>query len=221
MNRRDEIARNIALWRERLPGVTLCAVTKTMPVEDINAAVACGITDIGENRVQELTEKLERIEGAPRIHLIGRLQTNKVKYLVGKVSLIQSVDRIELAEEIAKRSRQAGTVTDTLIQVSVAGEEQKGGVEPEKLDELLRACEGLDGIRVKGLMSVMPLTDDTVSLRGYFRQVRRMFEDLGRTANERIQMETLSMGMSNDCLIAAEEGATMVRIGRGIFGERN
>ena len=220
MNRRDEIARNIALWRERLPGVTLCAVTKTMPVEDINAAVACGITDIGENRVQELTEKLERIEGAPRIHLIGRLQTNKVKYLVGKVSLIQSVDRIELAEEIAKRSRQAGTVTDTLIQVSVAGEEQKGGVEPEKLDELLRACEGLDGIRVKGLMSVMPLTDDTVSLRGYFRQVRRMFEDLGRTANERIQMETLSMGMSNDCLIAAEEGATMVRIGRGIFGAR-
>ena len=221
MNRRDEIARNIALWREKLPGVTVCAVTKTMPVEDINAAVACGIAEIGENRVQELTEKLDRIEGAPRINLIGRLQTNKVKYLIGRVDLIQSVDRIELVEEIARRSRNAGTVTDALIQVSVAGEEQKGGVAPNGLDALLRACEETQGIRVRGLMSVMPLTDDTALLRGYFRQMRRLFEELASENNEKISMDILSMGMSGDCLIAGEEGATMVRIGRGIFGARN
>lgn len=218
MTRYEEIARNIESLRAKLGGVQLCAVTKTMPVEDINAAIAAGITEIGENRVQELMGKIDSIEHGARISLIGRLQTNKVKYLIGRVGLIQSVDRDELATEISKRSVNAGVVTDALIEVSIAGEEQKGGIPADELIDFAGRVKEMPGIRVKGLMTVMPIAEDPETLRPYFRRMRRMFEELGSAG---MDMEILSMGMSNDCLIAAEEGSTMVRVGRGIFGSRN
>ena len=218
MTRYEEIARNIESLRAKLGDVQLCAVTKTMPVEDINAAIAAGITEIGENRVQELMGKIDSINPGARISLIGRLQTNKVKYLIGRVGLIQSVDRDELAMEISKRSVNAGVVTDTLIEVSIAGEEQKGGIPADELIDFAGRVKEMPGIRVKGLMTVMPIAEDLEALRPYFRRMRRMFEELGSAG---MDMEILSMGMSNDCLIAAEEGSTMVRVGRGIFGSRN
>jgi len=218
MTRYEEIARNIEALRGKLGGVEVCAVTKTMPVEDINAAIAAGITEIGENRVQELMGKIDSIEPGARISLIGRLQTNKVKYLIGRVGLIQSVDRDELALEISRRSVGAGVVTDALIEVSIAGEEQKGGIPADELVDFAGRVNEMPGIRVKGLMTVMPIAEDAETLRPYFRRMRRMFEELGRAG---MDMEILSMGMSNDCLIAAEEGSTMVRVGRGIFGSRN
>jgi len=221
MTRAEEIAANIAAWREKLGGVEICAVTKTMPASDINAAVAAGIIHVGENRVQEITAKLPEIVGNPEIHMIGRLQTNKVRQIVGKVAMIQSLDREELAQEISKRSVQAGVVTNALVQVSIAGEEQKGGFDPDGLYDFVRLCASMDGICVKGLMAVMPLTDDPGSLRPYFRRMRRFFEELSGENIPGAEMKVLSMGMSGDCLVAAEEGSTMVRIGRGIFGSRN
>lgn len=221
MTRSEEIAANIEKWTARLKGVDICAVTKTMPASDINAAVAAGITHVGENRVQEITAKLPDITGNPEIHMIGRLQTNKVRQIVGKVSMIQSLDRIELAGEISRRSVAAGVTTNALVQVSIAGEEQKGGVDPDGLYDLVRACGAMDGLEIKGLMAVMPIADDPDTLRPYFRRMRRFFDELASEHIPGVEMKVLSMGMSGDCLVAADEGATMVRIGRGIFGSRN
>lgn len=221
MTRSEEIAANIEKWTARLKGVDICAVTKTMPASDINAAVAAGITHVGENRVQEITAKLPDITGNPEIHMIGRLQTNKVRQIVGKVSMIQSLDRIELAGEISRRSVAAGVTTNALVQVSIAGEEQKGGVDPDGLYDLVRACGAMDGLEIKGLMAVMPIADDPNTLRPYFRRMRRFFDELASEHIPGVEMKVLSMGMSGDCLVAADEGATMVRIGRGIFGSRN
>ena len=218
MTRNEEIARNIHSLREQLGGVALCAVTKTMPVEDINAAIDAGITEIGENRVQELMGKLDNIKPGARISLIGRLQTNKVKYLIGRVGLIQSLDRDELAMEISKRSVNAGVVTDALIEVIIAGEEQKGGVPVNEVIDFAGRVNAMPGIHVKGLMTVAPIAEDPETLRPYFRRMRGFFEELKRAG---MDMEVLSMGMSNDWRIAAEEGSTMVRVGRGIFGSRN
>ena len=221
MTRSEEIAANIEKWTARLKGVDICAVTKTMPASDINAAVAAGITHVGENSVQEITAKLPDITGNPEIHMIGRLQTNKVRQIVGKVSMIQSLDRIELAGEISRRSVAAGVTTNALVQVSIAGEEQKGGVDPDGLYDLVRACGAMDGLEIKGLMAVMPIADDPNTLRPYFRRMRRFFDELASEHIPGVEMKVLSMGMSGDCLVAADEGATMVRIGRGIFGSRN
>lgn len=218
MTRNEEIARNIEELRVRLGGVKLCAVTKTMPVEDINAAIAAGITEIGENRVQELMDKIDLIEPGPRISLIGQLQTNKVKYIIGRVGLIQSLDRDALAKEISKRSIAAGVITNALIEVNIAGEAQKGGIPADQAVEFAGRVSEMPGIALKGLMTVMPIAEEPGLLRPYFRRMRRMFEELRRAG---LDMEILSMGMSNDCMVAAEEGSTMVRIGRGIFGARN
>lgn len=221
MTRFEQISRNIDQWRARLGDVTICAVTKTMPVEDINFAIAAGMTDIGENRVQEILQKKDNIDPGAKLHLIGRLQTNKVRQIVGKVDLIQSLDREELAREISKRSVQAGIVTRALVEVSIAGEEQKGGCDPDALFDFVKSCGAMDGIEIRGLMAVMPLTDEPDTLRPYFKRMRRLFEELKREDMLGVSMEVLSMGMSGDCIVAAEEGATMVRIGRGIFGARN
>lgn len=218
MTRNEEIALNIRALREKLGNVELCAVTKTMPVEDINAAIDAGVTEIGENRVQELMGKLDMIKPGARVSVIGRLQTNKVKYIIGRVGLIQSLDRDELANEISKRSVNAGVVTDTLIEVNIAGEEQKGGIPADEVIDFAGRMKDMSGIRVKGLMTVMPIAEDPETLRPYFRRMRGFFEELKRAG---MDMEVLSMGMSNDWRIAAEEGSTMVRIGRGIFGSRN
>lgn len=218
MTRAEEIARNIENIRAGLGGAELCAVTKTMPVEDINAAIAAGITEIGENRVQELMGKIDMIAPGARINLIGQLQTNKVKYIIGRVGLIQSLDRDELAREISRRSTAAGVTTGALIEVNIAGEAQKGGIPADEAVEFAGRVKDMPGLAIKGLMTVMPIAGDPETLRPYFRRMRSMFEELRRAG---MDMQVLSMGMSGDWRIAAEEGSTMVRIGRGIFGSRN
>ena len=218
MTRAEEIARNIENIRAGLGGAELCAVTKTMPVEDINAAIAAGITEIGENRVQELMGKIDMIAPGARINLIGQLQTNKVKYIIGRVGLIQSLDRDELAREISRRSTAAGVTTGALIEVNIAGEAQKGGVPADEAVEFAGRVKDMPGLAIKGLMTVMPIAGDPETLRPYFRRMRSMFEELRRAG---MDMQVLSMGMSGDWRIAVEEGSTMVRVGRGIFGSRN
>ena len=220
MMRGEIIAERFHKWQEQLKGVEICAVSKTMPPEDVNAVIAAGARHIGENRVQELVEKLPQLQKGPQIHLIGRLQVNKVKYLPGRVDLIQSVDRPELVHEIEKRFGGAGCTARVLLQVSPAKETQKGGVAPEGLFALAEECAKCAHVQVAGLMAVMPAAEDAQSLRPYFRRMREWYEELGRAQLPGVKMEILSMGMSGDCRIAAEEGANMVRIGRGIFGAR-
>ena len=225
---RAQILKNIAEWRERIAdasqkwgGAQICAVTKTQDADTINTILDGGLALIGENRVQELTGKIDALDPRLEIHLIGSLQNNKVKYIADKVSMIQSLDRIALAEEISKRMTPLNRAMSCLIQVNIAREPQKGGVSVEELPTLLDVCASLSGIRVKGLMAIMPLVSDPEDVRTYFRRMRALFDRLREDPRENIEMETLSMGMSGDAVIAAEEGATMVRLGRALFGERS
>lgn len=204
----------------RYPAPRIIAVTKTHSAEEILPLRNAGITEIGENRVQELKGKLPGLGDAFRVHLIGRLQRNKVRQIIGDVCMIQSVDSLPLAEEISRRAEAADTVMPVLVQVSPAGEIQKGGAAPGEIRSLLRAVGGMDGIRVKGLMAVMPDTDDEVLLDRLFSEMRTLFDALREEAIPGTDMEELSMGMSGDYRLAARHGATMVRIGSAIFGPR-
>lgn len=199
----------------------IIAVTKTHPVEMILPLQDMDQADIGENRVQEIVEKLPVLEGKFRIHLIGRLQSNKVKYIIEHVCLIHSVDRLSLAEEIDRQAQKHGLVMPVLMQVSPAGEPQKGGVAPEEAEELLRQMAKLPGLKVRGIMAVMPKTEDEAWLSGLFAQTRTLFERLREEGIPGVEMEELSMGMSGDYQIAARHGATMVRIGSALFGPRD
>ena len=217
----EKIRRELAEASEgRYPAPRLMAVTKTRTPEEILPLKEMGITEIGENRVQELEAKLPQLAGAFRIHLIGRLQRNKVRQVIGDVCMIQSVDSVPLAEEISRRAAAAGLRMDVLAEVSPAGEEQKGGVPMAETESFLRQIAPLEGLRVKGLMAVMPLTDDEAYLDELFAGMRQLFEhvrDLGIPGPE---VEELSMGMSGDYRLAARHGATVVRIGSAIFGPR-
>ena len=200
--------------------VRLIGVTKFHPIADIEPAVAAGLTSVGENRVQELLEKFDYFHSAGLdVNLIGQLQTNKVKYVIGKVSLIQSMDRLELAKEVDKRARAASLVQDVLIEVNIGGEEQKGGILPEQLPDFLGLLSDMPGIRVKGLMCIPPAVGEQEA-RGYFAAMRKLFFDLKAQRLANIEMEHLSMGMSGDYRAAILEGATMVRVGTAIFGVR-
>lgn len=224
---REELLSNIALWRERVGnasakwgGAEICGVSKTVDPETINLAWEGGIRVLGENRVQELVGKIDRLNPAFEIHLIGRLQTNKVKAAVERVAMIQSLDRDALAQEISHRATAAGIEMPVLVQVNIAREAQKAGVDEDDLVPFLRRCAELPGLRVKGLMAIMPVADDPEDVRPYFRRTRQWFDRLRDMDLPGVEMETLSMGMSDDCLVAAEEGATMVRLGRALFGAR-
>ena len=215
------IGDNLAKASEgRYPVPRLIAVTKTHPAEDILPLKALGVTDIGENRVQELEEKLPALERNFRIHLIGRLQSNKVKYIIEDVCLIHSLDRLSLAQEIDRQAQKAGRVMPVLVQVSPAGEKQKGGMPPEEVLPFLREVRGMPGLRVRGLMAVMPLSTDEAYLSGLFTGMRQLFERLREEAVDGVDMEELSMGMSGDYRLAARHGATMVRIGSALLGQR-
>ncbi len=205
----------------KYPAPKLIAVTKTHPPEMILPLADAGITDIGENRVQELREKLPALAGHFRIHLIGRLQRNKVRQIVRDVDMIQSVDSLPLAEEIHARASAAGIRLPVLAEISPAGEEQKGGVPFDETERFLRQIAPLTGIQVTGLMAVMPLTDDRELLDRLFARMRKLFDRMRETGIPGIRMEELSMGMSGDYRIAAKHGATMVRVGSAIFGPRN
>lgn len=203
------------------PAPKIIAVTKTHPAEMILPLQGMDQADIGENRVQEIVEKLPVLEGKFRIHLIGRLQSNKVKYIIEHVCLIHSVDRLSLAEEIDRQAQKHDLVMPVLMQVSPAGEPQKGGVAPEEAEDLLRQMAKLPGLKVRGIMAVMPKTEDEAWLSGLFAQTRTLFERLREEGIPGVEMEELSMGMSGDYQIAARHGATMVRIGSALFGPRD
>ncbi|MFY9611975.1 MAG: YggS family pyridoxal phosphate-dependent enzyme [Tissierellaceae bacterium] len=201
--------------------VTLVAVTKTVDVDTINEAIDFGITDIGENRVQELTKKIDLIGDRVNYHLIGHLQTNKVKYIIDKVKLIHSLDRISLAKELDKRAKQNDLIINTLVQVNVAEEDTKFGLEVSQVLPFIEQVLAYDNIRIRGLMTMAPYTDDEVLLRKVFRTMYELKEKILSQDYENLSMDYLSMGMTNDYKIALEEGSNMIRVGSGIFGERN
>jgi len=218
----EQVRRELETAAEgRWPVPKLIVVTKTHSAEEILPLKEIGVTEIGENRVQELKTKLPELQGCFGIHLIGRLQRNKVRQIINDVCMIQSVDSIPLAEEIHTRALAAEKQMPVLVEVSPAGEEQKGGVPFEETEPFLKQIAKLDGIRVRGLMAVMPLTDDEEFLDGLFAKTRELFDRLKERSLNGIGMEELSMGMSGDYRLAAAHGATMVRVGSAIFGPRN
>jgi len=202
--------------------VTLIGVTKNVPVDVINQAVDHGLLELGENRVQELAAKYEQLSGLNGVnwHMIGRLQRNKVKYIVDKAALIHSLDSLDLAREINRQAELIQRVVPVLVQVNVANEETKAGMPFEETIPFIETIYNLKYIKVMGLMMIAPLTDDPETVRPYFQVMKQMFDDLKRNNYPHTEMKYLSMGMSNDFEIAIEEGSNMVRIGTAIFGTR-
>ena len=200
--------------------VRLLGASKTVPAEKIRRFYECGLRTFGENRAQEFLKKYEELSDlAIDWHFIGRLQTNKVKYLIGKVSLIHSLDRGPLADEIDKRAGKAGVIQEVLIEVNVGGEETKGGVEPESLKALFEYALSKDNVRVLGLMAIPPYLEDPEKVRPFFARLRELRDELEREFGA--ELPHLSMGMSHDFEVAIEEGATIVRVGTLLFGERS
>ncbi|KJS02847.1 MAG: hypothetical protein VR68_02275 [Peptococcaceae bacterium BRH_c4a] len=200
-------------------GIKLVAVTKNVPAEVISMAMEEGINDLGENRVQELLAKDPHIDRGVNWHLIGHLQTNKVKTVVGKIKLIHSLDSWRLAVEINKRSGDLGIVSEVLVQVNISGEKSKYGLGPEEVQDFIKDASDLGGIAVRGLMTVAPMVDNPEEVRPVFRELRVLFEGIKR-AFPGVSMEYLSMGMTDDYRVAVEEGSNILRVGTGIFGVR-
>lgn len=201
--------------------VTLIAVSKTKPLPDLQEAYEAGARDFGENKVQELVDKIPALPSDIRWHMIGHLQRNKVKYIVGKVSMIHSVDSLRLAEEISKEAVRKDTEVDILIEVNAAGEESKYGVTLEEAPELVGQIALLPGIHIRGLMTIAPFTENPEENRPFFRKLKQLSVDIERKNIDNVSMAVLSMGMTGDYTVAIEEGATCVRVGTGIFGERH
>ncbi|MBX3102122.1 MAG: YggS family pyridoxal phosphate-dependent enzyme [Bacteroidetes bacterium] len=199
--------------------VTLVAVSKTYPPEAVAAAAAAGQLHFGENRVQEYQQK-QPLQPQAHWHLIGSLQTNKVKYIAPSVYLIHSLDSRKLAEEINRRAEQVNRTLDCLIQVNISAETQKGGVAPETVADFIATLQDLPHLRICGLMGMAEFTEDLRRIAGQFRHLRKLFDTLGAHATDRVQMQTLSMGMSGDYAVAIAEGSTLVRVGSAIFGTR-
>ena len=224
-NQIDEVKKDIASTCEQLnmesDHVLLVAVTKTYEADVINASIAFGITDIAENRVQEILRKYDDVTKGVRWHLIGHLQTNKVKYIIDKVDLIHSVDSLNLAEEISLRAGKSDKIQDVLIQINVADETQKFGIAPHQFDELLEGISKLPNIRVCGLMNIAPLVEDPSLLREDFKCMKDLFNKIKNCTYSNVEAKYLSMGMSNDYKIAIEEGSNMIRIGTKIYGKRS
>ena len=202
--------------------ITLLAATKTVSPERINQAIDQGVSCIGENRVQEFLEKYPSLyPDQVDCQFIGRLQTNKVKYIVDKVSLIQSVDSVKLAKEIARISQKQGKVSNILLEVNIGGEAAKAGIAPGALYETLDEIRQIQGVHVKGLMSIPPDTEDLLSLSKFFQRMHKYYVDITAKTLDNVSMTILSMGMSGDYELAIREGANMVRIGSALFGGRS
>ncbi len=200
--------------------ITFIAVTKTHPPEMINEAIDAGVTEIGENKPQEIRDKHPFVKPV-KWHMIGHLQTNKVKYVIDKVCLIHSVDSIKLMDEIDRQAKKHGLIMDILIQVNISGEETKSGIRPDELDSLLTHAGELANIRVKGLMTIAPKNDNPVENSLHFDNIRQLFVDISRKTYYNVTMQYLSMGMSADFETAIEHGSNMVRIGSAVFGARD
>lgn len=200
--------------------VSLIAVSKTKPVSMLQEAYDAGCRDFGENKVQEIMDKIDRLPSDIRWHMIGHLQTNKVKYIVGKVFLIHSVDSLHLAEAISKEAVKQNTTVNILIEVNVAKEDTKYGAMAEDTVSLVEKIALLPGICVKGLMTIAPYVENPQENRQYFVKLRQLAVDIKSKNIDNVHMDVLSMGMTGDYMVAIEEGATYVRVGTGIFGER-
>ena len=201
--------------------VTLIAVSKTKPVEMLQEIYDENIRDFGENKVQELCSKMEQLPSDIRWHMIGHLQRNKVKYIVGKVELIHSVDTYRLAEEINIQAKKQNVIVPILVEVNIAHEESKFGISAEDAILLVEEISKLENIRIKGLMTIAPYVENPEDNRLYFRKIKQLSVDITNKNIDNVFMEILSMGMTGDYMVAIEEDATMVRVGTGIFGERN
>lgn len=201
--------------------VTLIAVSKTKPVSMIQEAIKAGATVFGENKVQELCEKYEELPKHLHWHMIGHLQRNKVKYIVDKAELIHSVDSLRLAQEINKEAIKKELTVNILVEVNVAEEESKFGVGVEETEDLIREIAKLSNIKVQGLMTIAPYVENPEENRGVFRTLKKLAVDIKMKNIDNVRMDVLSMGMTGDYEVAIEEGATMVRVGTGIFGGRN
>ena len=221
----EVLTRNVQLVLENLnknrfensPPARLIAVTKTVAPAVINQLKDLQILDIGENRAQVALPKLPQIAPEFRLHWIGRLQTNKVKGIIDHVCMLHTLDRMELAQEVDRRAGQRGRVLPALVQVNIAGEQQKGGLPPEEVMDFLRQMKSFHQIHIEGLMSIMPLGASEEELTALFRGMRTLFEQVCNEAMEHVEMRELSMGMSNDYVLAARQGATMVRIGTALY----
>lgn len=200
--------------------ITLLAATKTVDADTVNYAIKRGITHIGENRVQELLSKYSLLSPV-HSHFIGHLQTNKVKDIIDKVEMIESVDSIRLAEEISKQAGKRGIVMDVLAEINIGGEQSKSGFAPEDAENAVREMAKLPNIRIKGLMCIPPVANMPEEARKYFRKMYKLFLDIGAKNIDNSCMSVLSMGMSGDFDIAVSEGANLVRVGTSLFGKRN
>ena len=201
--------------------VLLCAVTKTRTADEINEAIDAGITDIGENKVQEIMDKFDSVKPV-RWHLIGHLQTNKVKYIIDKVSMIHSVDSLHLAQEIDKRAAQHSITMDILIQVNSAQEESKFGISTDETEGMIRdILDKCPNLRLRGLMCIAPFAENPEDVRVYFAQVKKLYDEYSSIEHKNLDFKYLSMGMSHDYEVAILEGSNLIRVGTAIFGERD
>lgn len=221
----NEVKKNISEACKRAgrdpKDVTLIAVSKTKPVEMLSEVYNEGVRDFGENYVQELVDKIEIMPKDIRWHMIGHLQRNKVKYLVGKVACIHSVDSIRLAEEINERSVKSGIVTEIMAEVNIAGEESKFGFKRDEVYDFAEKVSVMKGVKLTGLMTSAPYVADPEENRLYFREMKSLSVDINAKNIDNVNITGLSMGMTNDYVVAVEEGATHVRVGTAIFGARN
>ncbi|MDR1643968.1 MAG: YggS family pyridoxal phosphate-dependent enzyme [Clostridiales bacterium] len=227
----DSITSNVQVIKERIAeaalksgrkpeDVLLVGVTKTIDIPRIEALIGAGVRDLGENKPQELCSKHAALGSEIGWHLIGHLQTNKVKTVIGKAKLIHSVDSLRLAEEIDKRAAALGSKAEILLEINIAGEDSKHGIAPEDAITFAQSLQHLTSIKVKGLMCIAPYVEEQENNRKYFAKLRQLFLDIGEKSFHNIEMTDLSMGMTGDYQVAVEEGATMVRVGTGIFGPR-
>lgn len=201
--------------------ITLIAVSKTKPIETLQHAYDLGVRVFGENKVQELSEKYDALPDDIHWHMIGHLQRNKIKYIIGKTELIHSVDSFRLAEAIEKEAAKRNLTADVLMEVNIAREESKFGLLPEEVDEFIEKVQKLPHLQVKGLMTIAPFVENPEENREVFAQLKKLSVDIATKNAHNITMSILSMGMTNDYQIAIEEGATMIRVGTGIFGARD
>lgn len=228
----DQIAANLASVRKNVndacartgrkpEDVAICAVSKLKSVADIQAAMAAGQHLFGENYVQEIRAKYEELGDQCEWHMIGHLQRNKVKYIIDKVAMIHSVDTIELAQQIEKEAAKHNVTMDVLLEVNIAREESKWGFTAEEALPAAREIGALPHVRVRGLMTSAPYTEDAETNRVHFRNLKKLFDELGTAGYDGVHADTLSMGMTGDYIVAVEEGSTMIRVGTGIFGQRD
>lgn len=213
INKSKEISNNL--------DVELIAVSKTKPVDMLKEAYECGIRDFGENKVQEIMDKYDQLPKDIKWHMIGHLQTNKVKYIADKVYMIHSVESVKLAEEISKRAINVNRIMPILIEVNIGDEDSKFGLNINEVESFIREINTLSGIKISGLMCVAPYTENPEDNRIYFKKLKQLSVDITQKNIDNVSMDILSMGMSGDYMVAVEEGAKYIRVGTGIFGERN